>query len=38
LRTPGLLWKVKKPQSALMSSFAEIVRQVVTEPKMKLPK
>jgi LysR family transcriptional regulator, cyn operon transcriptional activator len=38
LRTPGLLWKVKKPQSTLARSFAEIVRQVVAESKMKPPK
>jgi LysR family transcriptional regulator, cyn operon transcriptional activator len=37
-RTPGLVWKVKKPQPSIVRNFATIIRQVVSEAKMKLPK
>ncbi len=38
LRTPGLLWKVKKPQPAAIRAFAAVIRAVVAEAKMKPPK
>src|SRR5262249_47529384 len=38
LRTPGLLWKIKKPQSAAARAFAAIVRRVVSEANVKPPK
>jgi LysR family cyn operon transcriptional activator len=38
LRTPGLLWKVTRPQPDIIKAFAAIVRQVVSEANMKPPK
>lgn len=38
LRTPGLLWKVKKPQTAIVKAFAGTIRRVVTDAKMKPPR
>jgi LysR family cyn operon transcriptional activator len=38
LRTPGLLWKAKKPQPAAIRAFAAVIRRVVAEAKMKPPK
>jgi LysR family transcriptional regulator, cyn operon transcriptional activator len=38
LRTPGLLWKVKKPQSAMIKAFASTIRHVVADAKMKPPR
>jgi LysR family cyn operon transcriptional activator len=38
LRTPGLMWKIKKPQSAATRAFAAIVRRVVSEANVKPPK
>jgi LysR family transcriptional regulator, cyn operon transcriptional activator len=38
LRTPGLLWKVTRPQPNIIKAFAAIVRHVVSEANMKPPK
>ncbi len=38
LRTPGLLWKIKRPQSAATRAFAMIVRRVVSEANVKPPR
>lgn len=38
LRTPGLLWKATKPQSAAIRTFANTIRRVVTDAKMRPPK
>ncbi|MGB6938072.1 MAG: LysR substrate-binding domain-containing protein [Xanthobacteraceae bacterium] len=38
LRTPGLLWKVKRPQLAAVTAFIGVIRQVVSEAKMKPPR
>ena len=38
LRTPGLLWKVKKPQPAAITAFIGVIRRIVSEAKMKPPK
>jgi LysR family transcriptional regulator, cyn operon transcriptional activator len=38
LRAPGLLWKIKRPQSAAARAFAAIVRRVVSEANVKPPK
>jgi LysR family transcriptional regulator, cyn operon transcriptional activator len=38
LRAPGLLWKIKRPQSAAVRAFAAIVRGVVAEANVKPPK
>jgi LysR family transcriptional regulator, cyn operon transcriptional activator len=38
LRTPGLLWKGTKPQSAAIRTFANTIRRVVADAKMRPPK
>jgi LysR family cyn operon transcriptional activator len=38
LRTPGLLWKVTRPQADIIKAFVAIVRRVVSEANMKPPK
>ncbi len=38
LRTPGLLWKATRPQSAAARNFADVIRRVVSEANMKPPK
>lgn len=38
LRTPGLLWKVKKPQPSAITAFTAVIRGVVSDAKMKPPK
>jgi LysR family cyn operon transcriptional activator len=38
LRTPGLLWKSKRPQSAATRVFAATVRRTVQEANMRQPK
>lgn len=38
LRTPGLLWKTNKLQSAAVRTFANTIRAVVSDAKMRPPK
>jgi LysR family cyn operon transcriptional activator len=38
LRTPGLLWKATRPQTAAARTFADIIRRVVSDANMKPPK
>jgi LysR family cyn operon transcriptional activator len=38
LRTPGLLWKATRSQSAAARDFAGVIRRVVTAAHMKPPK